>query len=127
MPMTRAELEAWLCGDVMLVPGAAEIATLLHFPPYAVDARLGGAGFAVAVLRDAFPDDASVRRWLRAPRPEWAGHCALDLLWTDQVQAVEATAVRTWHERSGTTGADVPRAPMRERTADVRCVAPRWM
>ena len=99
--MTRAELELWLCGDVMHAPGAAEIATVLHFPAYAVDARLAAAGFAVAVLRDVFPDDASVRLWLCAPQPEWAGRCALDLLWTDEVQAVEAMAVRAWHERSG--------------------------
>ena len=106
--MTRAELEEWLCGDVTILPSAAEVATVLHFPPYAVDARLATAGFVLAVLRDAFPDDASVRSWLRAPRPEWAGRCALDLLRTDQVQAVEAMAVRAWQERSGAGQPDAP-------------------
>ena len=106
--MTKAELEAWLCGDAALVATAAEIATV--FGRRTVDdgdavraddeERLAGARFILAVLRDVFPDDASVRRWLLAPCSEWAGACGIDVLWRGQVSTVEDLAMREWHRRT---------------------------
>ena len=115
--MARAELEAWLCGDAALVASAAEIATMFRRSTAAEAeaslgadaARLAGARFVLAVLRDVFPDDASVRRWLLAPRREWAGACGVDLLWRGESGALEEMAVREWHRR--TVRAPRPRRP----------------
>ena len=103
--MTRQELEQWLCGDRTLLPTAEEIATLLGLAPHTASGvvlsglvrRLARGWFAIVVLRDVFGDDAGVRRWLRAVRPEFGGRCALDLLWAGETRAVEDLAMRDWH------------------------------
>lgn len=110
--MTRLELEQWLCGDRTRLPTAAEIARLLGLAPYTargvpladVVRRVARGWFAVVVLRDVFGDDRDVRRWLRAPRAEFAGRCALDLLWAGETRAVEDLAVREWHRPRASVG-----------------------
>ena len=56
-----------------------------------------GVRFTLAVLRDVFADDHAVRTWLRLPRRELGGLCALDLLHAGRTLAVESLAVREWH------------------------------
>lgn len=100
--MTRQELETWLCGDGAPLPTLGDVATLLGESPAMVravfPARFAPARFIVAVLRDVFPDDGLVRRWLRTPRVEFDGLCGRDLLWSGQAGAVERLALREWHE-----------------------------
>ena len=91
--MTRQELEAWLCGDDAPLPTAAEVASLLGAP-------VGGGArlrFTLALLRDALPDDALVRRWLRTPRAELGGRTGVDLLRAGATDVVEELALREWH------------------------------
>ena len=107
--MTRQELETWLCGDGTRVPTFAEVATLLGTTPDRVagpalppQARgLAGLRFTIAVLRDVFGDDAHVRHWLRAPRPELGGRTCVELLRAGQTRAVEELAIHEWHAPSG--------------------------
>jgi hypothetical protein len=94
--MTRQELERWLCGDGATLPTIADVATLLGVSPAAARA-FAAVRFTVAVLRDVFPDDGLVRRWLRTPRVEFGGLCGVDLLWSGQAGAVERLALREWH------------------------------
>jgi hypothetical protein len=108
--MTRQELEAWLCGDGTPVPTPAEIAAVLGVTHESiadtsllrVAHRLAGVRFTIAVLRDVFTDDGAVRRWLRAPREEFDGLSATDLLWAGQARAVEELAMREWHRPAST-------------------------
>lgn len=106
--MDRAQLESWLCGPDAPVPTPEEIVTLLGLSIEDVGdttllrtaARLRALRFVLAVLRDVFADDLSVRFWLRTPRPRLGGLCALDLLLAGRLDAVEEMAVREWHEGS---------------------------
>ena len=82
--MTKWELAAWL----------------------GVTPNEAGVRFTLAVLRDVFTDDHAVRTWLRLPRRELGGLCALDLLHAGRTLAVESLAVREWHRpRDHATGA----------------------
>jgi hypothetical protein len=101
--MTRQELERWLGGDGAALPTMGDVATLLGVPPVAARA-FAPVRFTVAVLRDVFPDDGLVRRWLRAPRAEFDGLSGLDLLWAGNAGAVERLAVREWHDAGATAG-----------------------
>ena len=114
--MTRLELEQWLCGDRTRLPTAAEIAGLLGLAPYTargvalagVVRHVARGWFAVVVLRDVFGDDRDVRRWLRSPRAELGGRCALDLLWAGETRTVEELAVREWHQPTAPSVATWP-------------------
>jgi len=55
--------------------------------------------FVLAVLRDMYPDDRDVSRWLHEARPELGGKCASDLLATSRAVEIEALVVRDWNER----------------------------
>ena len=92
--MTRQELEAWLCGDDAPRPTAAEVASLVGAPIGEGCARLR---FTLALLRDALPDDALVRHWLRTPRAELGGRTGVDLLRAGALEVVEELALREWH------------------------------
>ena len=96
--MTRQELEAWLCGDDASPPTAAEVAALIGVP-LGVPLGAGRAGlrFTLALLRDVFPEDAVVRRWLRTPRAELGGRSGIDLLRAGATDPVEELALREWH------------------------------
>ena len=107
--MTRQELETWLCGGSTPVLTPAEIASVLGVPLHSiadtallrVADRLAGLRFTIAVLRDVFAADDEVRRWLRAPRAELDGRCALDLLRAGRGRTVEELALREWHRPGG--------------------------
>lgn len=97
----RDDLERWL-GDPGRPPSLDEMASVfgLAFDPPDADAppaeRLR---FTFAVLRDAFPDDGAVRRWLRAPGAERGGELPLDLLLSGRVERLEELAVLAWNRR----------------------------
>ena len=115
--MKKRELEMWLCGPDAPILTPAEIADLLGVSLEAIGDttllrvmdRLRGVRFTLAVLRDVFTDDADVRRWLRMPRAEFGGRCALELLLAGRMRAVEDLAVREWHRPS--IGRGVRRRP----------------
>ncbi|HKG90282.1 MAG TPA: antitoxin Xre/MbcA/ParS toxin-binding domain-containing protein [Gemmatimonadaceae bacterium] len=104
----REQLLAWLCGPDAPVPTPAEIASILGLSwdrvrdstLLRVAGRLCAARFTLAVLRDVFVDDDEVREWLRAPRAELGGRCAVDLLMAGDVRPVEELAAREWHGTS---------------------------
>jgi len=116
--MTKQELRTWLCGHGTPVLTPAEIASVLGVTLDSIGdtlllrvaARLTGACFTIAVLRDVFADDRDVRRWLRRPWAELEGRCAMDLLRAGQVDVVEDLAVREWHRPSATRAVAEPRA-----------------
>ncbi len=62
--------------------------------------RLCAVRFTLAVLRDVFPDDDAVRRWLRTPRSEFGGRSGLELVLAGRLRAVEELAMREWHRPS---------------------------
>jgi hypothetical protein len=53
--------------------------------------------FVLAVLRDIYPNDADVRRWLNTPHNELGGTTAVDLLSTGRVREVESILVEHWN------------------------------
>jgi hypothetical protein len=106
--MTRQELETWLCGGRTPVITPAEIAAVLGVPLDEIDdttllrvaERLAGVRFTIAVLRDVYPDDPSVGRWLRVPRAELGGGTGVDFLRAGRAGPVEELAMREWHRPS---------------------------
>ena len=103
--MNKQELEMWLCGPDAPILTPAEIAAILGVSLDAIADttllraadRLRAVRFTLAVLRDVFADDEDVRSWLRTPRAEFGGLCALELLLAGRMRAVEDLAVRDWH------------------------------
>ena len=116
--MNKHELEIWLCGPDAPALTPAEIAAVLGLPVEAiadttllrVADRRRALQFTLAVLRDVFPDDEDVRRWLRTPRAEFGGLCGLELLFAGRLRAVEDLAVREWHRPLVAAPVDRPRA-----------------
>ena len=116
--MTRAELEKWLGElreDAVVL---ADIAEILHI---IVDAsrrsvaiadadQLRELRFALAVLRDVFPDDAGVRSWLRAPASDIDGLAPADLLAMGRIGDFADLTVAEWNR---------PRVPARARSPAV--------
>jgi hypothetical protein len=97
----REELERWLCGPGSAVPSLDAMASLFGL---CFDAPAGDAAtlphrlrFTVAVLRDAFPSDGAVRRWLRSPTAELGGERPLDLVLRGHVEQLEDLAVAAWN------------------------------
>jgi hypothetical protein len=96
--MRKQRLEAWLCGANDQEPTPTEIAILLGTEPETVAAPLARSiRFVLAVLRDVYPDEATVWRWLCRPRREFGGACAADLLRTGRAAEVEALVVQEWN------------------------------
>lgn len=103
--MTREELERWLCGPDVPPLEPVEIASALGVPErVAFDStlvrtapRLRAARFTVTVLRDRFPEDGEVRRWLRRPRTELGQRSPLELLLAGYARPVEDLAVEDWN------------------------------
>jgi len=54
-------------------------------------------GFAMALLRDLYTDDADVRAWLGRGRSEFQGLTAAQLLRAGRADEVEALLVRQWN------------------------------
>jgi hypothetical protein len=105
MMMTREELEQWLGEAGEESVGIGEIAEVLHM---VVDASrralaIADAGelremrFALAVLRDVFPDDADVRSWLRAPSLDMDGIAPAELVAAGRIRDFADLAVAEWN------------------------------
>ena len=77
------ELERWLCGPrspALSLDDLASVFGLWFDSPAdaAADRLLRRLRFTIAVLRDAFPDDAEARRWVRSPIPGLGARRPLD-------------------------------------------------
>jgi len=109
MMMNKKQLEQWL-GELDS-PSVAliEIAEVLHLVLDASRRSLALAGaeelrelrFALAVLRDVFPNDAAVRSWLTAPSSEIEGAAPADLLSAGQIREFADFAVAEWNRPRG--------------------------
>ena len=104
--MERDELERWLCGpDVPPAPPCV-IATALGLPTAELSdttllrtaRRVRALRLTLAVLRDAFPDDADVREWLEAGHDALAGLAPLDAILAGRENAVADLAIAAWNE-----------------------------
>ena len=111
--VSAAELERWLYAPRSAPPSLDDVATafglsldaLAERPP----SRLADAApralterlrLTLAVLRDVFPTDGAVRRWMRAPIGALDGDRPLDLLLRDRVEELERIAVAAWNAHS---------------------------
>jgi len=103
------ELESWLCDPAAPAPSLDDLASAfgLAFDAPETDApslppsqRLR---FLLAVLRDVFPADGAVRRWLRTADATRGAERPLDLLLGGRVEQLEALAVREWNRHRLTT------------------------
>ena len=104
--MTRAELEQWLLGalDQESVP-LGDVADVVHVMVEASRRALAIADgsemrqlrFTLAVLRDVFPCDADIRRWLRTP--SWHGErlTPADLVSLGRIGDLVDLAVAEWN------------------------------
>ena len=98
-------LEQWLCDPALPAPTLDEVrgAFGVRFGDRdAADAeRLAmQLRFSLAILRDVFPTDEKVRRWLRAPRLELGGERPLDLLLAARIARLEQCALHEWSRAS---------------------------
>jgi hypothetical protein len=107
--MTRDELEKWLGDRSAKSVALGEIAEILHVVleasrrslALADAAELQELRFAVAVLRDIFPNDAGVRAWLRAPARDISGLTPADLLSGGRINEFADLAVAEWNRPRG--------------------------
>src|SRR5688500_6303157 len=104
--MERDELERWLCGpDVPPAPPCV-IATDLGLPTAQLADttllrtahRVRALRLTLAVLRDAFADDADVCEWLEAGHDALAGLAPLDAILAGHEDAVADLAIAAWNE-----------------------------
>lgn len=106
--MDKHELEQWLCGPDAAAPSPAAIGAALGLPVHRLaDTTLlrtahhvRALRLTLAILRDAFVNDADLWRWLIDPRPELGGRSPRAALVAGHTALVEALAVRTWNEAS---------------------------
>ena len=98
------KLERWLCGPDAPPSSLDRIAAAFGVPMATArpleDSAVERLRFTLMVLRDAFPDDWEMRRWLREPSMELEGIAPLDLLLRGSVDQLEALAVIAWNRRS---------------------------
>ncbi len=103
--MRQHELEMWLCGDDDDGPTAVDVA-ILGADPGALSAQaIRSIAFVLAVLRDMYPDDSAVWRWLWRPRPDLGYARAADLLLAGDAARVETLVTYQWNaaQAAGTT------------------------
>jgi hypothetical protein len=55
--------------------------------------------FILAVLRDIYPDEADVKRWLNSPLPELGGRAPVDLISAGHTDELESILVDHWNSR----------------------------
>ena len=104
--MERHELEQWLCGWAASPASPASVGGALGLPTTALSdttfvraaSRVRSLRFILALLQDAFADDADMRRWLETPRAELSGCSPTSALCNGQSELVEALAVQTWND-----------------------------
>ena len=110
--MDRDELIRWLCDPDALPPSPSMVAQALGLPAaeladttlLRVANRVESLRVTLAVLRDAFPADVDVWRWLETPRVELAGASPREVLVSGPT-TVESLAIQTWNEVASVTEA----------------------
>ena len=108
--MDRDELIRWLCAPDAIPPSPSMVAQALGLPAteladttlLRVADRVESLRLTLAVLRDAFPADVDVWRWLETPRVEFGGASSRDVL-VSSPMSVEALAIQAWNEVAGVT------------------------
>jgi hypothetical protein len=111
--MDQLELERWLCDYALTPPPPAVIATALGLPAgkladstlLRVESRVRALRLILEVLRDTFPDDDEVRRWLWTPHDGLDGWTPRVALIQGRVELVASAAVGVWNERVCLSGA----------------------
>jgi hypothetical protein len=111
--MERDELEQWLCGPDLLPLSPFATAEALGLPADALEDTtilrtldsVRALQLTLAVLRDVFPADLDVWRWLETPRRELAGMTARAALVAGKSADVERLAVGTWNAHLCVAGA----------------------
>ena len=109
MTMNKNELAQWLGEHDSRSFALSEIAEVLHIVMDASRRSLALTGpaelrelrFAVAVLRDAFPNDNDVRAWLTTPAVDLDGAAPADLLSSGRVREFVDLAVAEWNRPRG--------------------------
>jgi len=102
--MRQHELEMWLCGDGDDGPTAGDVAILGADPGALSPAAIRSIGFVLAVLRDMYPDDAAVWRWLWRPRRELGYARAADLLLAGNAARIETLVTYQWNAAQAAAG-----------------------
>lgn len=101
------DLERWLCDPAGPAPSLDDLASAFGVSFDTPTSSNAGAlprrlRFTLAVLRDAFPNDGAVRRWLRMPVAERDGERPLDLLLGGHIDQLEELAIREWNRLPAT-------------------------
>ena len=110
--MDQLELERWLCDYALTPPPPAVIATALGLPAgkladstlLRVASRVRALRLILEILRDMFPDDEEVRRWLWTPHDGLDGWTPRLALMQGRVELVASLAVEAWNERACLVG-----------------------
>jgi hypothetical protein len=111
--MERDELEQWLCGPDTLPLSPIAAAEALGLPADALEdttllrtaACVRALQLTLAVLRDVFPADLDVWRWLETPRRELGGMTARSAMVAGRCGEVERLAVDAWNAHLCLAGA----------------------
>jgi len=111
--MERDELEQWLCGPETLPLSPIATAEALGLPADALQdttllrtvACVKALQLTLATLRDVFPADLDVWRWLETPRRELGGMTARSALVAGRCSEVERLAVEAWNAHLCMAGA----------------------
>jgi hypothetical protein len=106
-------LEQWLCGPDILPLSPFAAAEALGLPADALEDttllrtldRVRALQLTLAVLRDVFPADLDVWRWLETPRRELGGMTARAAFVSGRCADVERLAVDTWNTHLCIAGA----------------------
>ena len=114
--MHADELAEWLYGPMPTAPSLDDMASVFGLSFDALETGTHDAGMlpprrlrlTLVVLRDAFPDDGAIRRWLRTPDATRGGERPLDLLLRGRVAQLELLAVREWNSRHPAGGGQRP-------------------
>jgi Protein of unknown function (DUF2384) len=110
MPMmNKRQLAQWLGEREARAVALSDIAEVLHIVLDTSRRSLSIAGaeelrelrFALAVLRDVFPSDDDVRRWLTTPSSGVGGDVPAELLSTGRVREFVDLAVAEWNGPRG--------------------------
>ena len=111
--MERDDLERWLCGpDVPLAPPCV-IATALGLPAGSLSdttllrtaRRVRSLRLTLAVLRDAFADDADVAEWLESAHDALDGLTPREAIVVGREAEVVDLSVEAWNESACVAGA----------------------
>lgn len=71
---------------------------MVHLGRQELDVWLGEPeDFVLAVLRDIYPDEGAVIRWLNTPHVELRGSTAIDLLSSGRLREIESILVEHWN------------------------------